>query len=139
MGTNAGIPIVTPANISPEFTPRAANGTTVPPRPCILCLTRSHGSCHFFKAQNICHAVKSPICIGNGPPPAAACHMEKGVFVQHSNISRQHAWTHFLIQASKVLAGFEVTAMSRSLSAKSLKVRRSGSDEDSKAIKMLVP
>jgi len=60
----------------------------------------------FFRAQNTCLVVKSPICIRNGPPPAVACHMETGVFVQHSDTFRQHAGTHFLVQDPKASADF---------------------------------
>jgi hypothetical protein len=70
-------------------------------------------------------------------------HYLPAVFVQHSDTSRQHAGTRpiFLFKMPRCRPvsnwRYAVTAMSRSLSAKSLKVRRSGSDEDS--IKMRVP
>jgi hypothetical protein len=104
MGFDAGIPIDTPANSSSKWTPWAADGTTVPPRPCVSVWPEAVDLVTFFKSQNTCHAVKSPISIGNGPSPAVACHMETGVFVQHSDTSRQLAGTHFLVQDPKVYA-----------------------------------
>ena len=97
IGVDAGIPI---QNELPELQlkPLYHRGRVLSdPKPWILSL--------FLKAQNACLAVKSPISTRNGPPPAVACHMEMGVFVQHSATARQHAGTHFLVQDPKVSAG----------------------------------